>query len=327
MSETETKMIAAVFPGQGSQSVGMGQELFDNFKIYKETLEEASDSISMDFKKLCFNGPEHELMLTKNTQPAIVASSVGAFRVLESEFGFTAGFAAGHSVGEYAALVSSGVLKFNDAIKAVRLRGEAMQESVPVGQGSMAALLGPSDEQVIEICKWVESQNQNWVLEAANFNCPGQVVVSGSSDAVSFLKENISSYELDPKPKKVRVLPLKVSAPFHCKMMKPAQEKMAAFLKDIEFSKPQLSLIQNVTAKNVVDPDQIRENLTNQISGSVLWSKSVNFMMDEGVKTFVEVGSGTTLSGLIKKIISSENQKILNTSNLDSLKHTSDALK
>lgn len=313
------KNVAAVFPGQGSQSVGMGKELFENFKVYKESIEEASDAINVDFKKLCFEGSGEELNLTENTQPAIVACSVGAFRVLESEFNFKPSMTAGHSVGEYSSLTAAGVISFTDAIKSVKLRGRSMQEAVPVGQGSMAALLGPSDEQVVELCKWVESQNDSWVFEAANFNCPGQVVVSGSAEASTWLSENIKSYEFNPAPRKVRLLPLKVSAPFHCALMKPAEEVMAKFLGDIDFKQPNFKLVQNLTASFEDDPSKIRTNLIGQISGSVLWTKTISEMKNAETTSYVEVGSGSTLLGLIKKIDSGE-LSLFNTTGLEDLK-------
>ncbi len=326
-SKLANKEIAAVFPGQGSQSIGMGKELYENFQIYRDTLEEASDSVGVDFKKLCFEGPESDLQLTENTQPAIVTCSVGAFKVLASEFGFKPHFVAGHSVGEYAALVSAGVISFSDAVKGVKLRGQSMQEAVPLGEGAMAALLGPSDEQAVDLCKWVETEGQKlghrWSYEAANFNCPGQVVVSGNAKAQSWLKENLPSYNFDPKPKKVRLLPLKVSAPFHCNLMKPAEEKMGLFLNGIKFSSPKHTIIQNVTAKASSHPDEMRENLTKQISGSVLWSKSVHGILSSGVTSYVEIGSGSTLLGLIKKIsagIDSPNLSLFNTTKLEDVK-------
>lgn len=316
-----TKKTTAVFPGQGSQFIGMGKELFDNFKIYQETLEEASDVIGLNFEKLCFNGSPEELQLTENTQPAIVASSIGAFRVLQSEFDFKPTTTAGHSVGEYAALVSSSVISFPDALKAVKLRGKSMQEAVPLGQGAMAALMGPFDEQAVELCKWVESQNSDWVFEAANFNCPGQVVVSGSAKAAAWLKENISSYEFKPKPKKLRLIPLKVSAPFHCKLMLPAEKIMGEFLKNITFSNPKCEVIQNVTAQSSSHPDEIRTHLIKQISGSVLWSKTILEMKNKGTTDFVEVGSAGVLSGMIKKIYSDvDSVTAFNTSSLKETK-------
>jgi [acyl-carrier-protein] S-malonyltransferase len=323
MSESK---ISAVFPGQGSQSIGMGKELFDNFKVYQETLEEASDATGVDFKKLCFEGPSDELMLTENTQPAIVACSIGAFRVLKSEFNFNPSFTAGHSVGEYSALVASNVITFSDAITGVKLRGKSMQEAVPVGLGAMAALLGPSDEQVVDLCTWVENQNKEWTFEAANFNCPGQVVVSGSAEALDWLKENISNYEFNPAPKKLRLMPLKVSAPFHCKMMLPAENIMSEFLKGVEFSQPNYILIQNINAQEASEPEKIRENLIQQISGSVLWSKTISKMSDHGVKNYVEIGSGKTLLGMIKKIDSSDDLKLFNTTSLDDLRTFGDFL-
>lgn len=321
-----TKKTASVFPGQGSQQIGMGKELFENFKIFKESFEEASDALGMSFKKLCFEGPEEDLKLTENTQPAIVACSVATFKTLKNELDYKPDFTAGHSVGEYAALVASDVISFSDALKAVKLRGRSMQEAVPVGQGAMAALLGPSDEQAVELCKWVESQNKDWVFEAANFNCPGQVVVSGSIEAYEWLKDNLKSYSFDPVPKKVRLLPLKVSAPFHCALMTPAQEIMENFLSETTFKSPSSRLIQNINADFETDPDRIRNNIVAQVSGSVLWSKSINKLKNEGLSSYVEVGSGSTLSGLIKKIDSSE-LSLLNTSSLEDFKKVETFLK
>ncbi len=314
-----SKKIAAVFPGQGSQFVGMGKELFDNFNIYKETITEASDLIGVDFIKLCFNGSHEELMLTENTQPAIVACSIGAFRILELEFGFTPLVVAGHSVGEYSALVAGNVISFSDAMKAVKLRGISMQEAVPLKKGAMAALLGPLDHQAVDLCKWVESQNPDWVFEAANFNCPGQVVVSGTAQALSWLKENISTYVFNPKPKRIKLLPLKVSAPFHCKLMLPAEKIMAEFLKKIKFSPPHCLLIQNINAFLTSDPEKIKANLIKQISNSVLWSKTISEMKNNKIDSYVEVGSGNTLLGLIKKIDNS-NLSLFNTSRLEDIK-------
>lgn len=310
---------AAVFPGQGSQSVGMGKELFDNFKVFQETFEEASDALSLDFKKLCFQGPEEVLRLTENTQPAIVACSVASFNTLKAEFDFKPDFVAGHSVGEYSALVSSGVISFSQALKAVKLRGASMQEAVPVGVGAMAALIGPNDEQAVELCKWVEKENPGLCLEPANFNCPGQVVISGEQKALDWLNQNLKSYEFNPAPRKVRLIPLKVSAPFHCKLMKPAEEKMKDFFEDIDFKSPSSKLVQNVTARVETQPGSIKTNIISQVSGSVLWTKTINLLKDSSVDSYIEVGSGTTLSGLIKKI-DTDTQSLLNTSDLENFK-------
>lgn len=329
-SEKLLKKTAAVFPGQGSQHVGMGKELFENFKIFQQTFEEASDSIGLNFKKLCLEGPEEDLRLTENTQPAIVACSVATFRVLESELGFKPEAVAGHSVGEYSALVAAKVISLKDSIKAVRARGKAMQEAVPLGKGAMAALLGPSDEQAVELCKWVESQNPDWVFEAANFNCPGQVVVSGTAEAYNWLKDNISNYEFEPKPRKVRMLPLKVSAPFHCALMMPAQKVMESFLADISFLTPKSQLIQNVSADFATDPAEIKNNMVKQVSGSVLWSKSISKLRDAGFNSYIETGSGTTLTGLIEKINSGDQNNettSFNSSTLKDVKEVEDFLK
>jgi len=303
----------------------MGKELFENFNIYKETIEEASDALSQDLKKLCFEGPIEDLNLTANTQPAIVASSVGAFNVLKSESGFKPSFSAGHSVGEYSALAAAGVFSCSDAVKAVKVRGKAMQEAVPVGEGGMLALIGPSDEQGIAFCKWVESQNSDFSLEAANFNCPGQLVLSGNQEALEWAKAKINEFEFEPKPRKVRLIPLKVSAPFHSKLMWPAEEVMRDHLEAIDFKTPEFEVVQNINAQSTSDTKLIKENLIKQISGSVLWTKSIASFInkfadsDEKSNTYVEVGSGTTLTGLIKKIDTSE-IKIFNTCGLEDIK-------
>ncbi len=317
--------LMAIFPGQGSQSVGMGKDLFENFKVYKETIEEASDALSQDLKKLCFEGPIEDLNLTANTQPAIVASSIGAFNVLKSESGFIPSVAAGHSVGEYSALAAAGVFNCSTAVKAVKIRGKAMQEAVPVGEGGMLALIGPSDEQGIAFCKWVESQNSDFSLEAANFNCPGQLVLSGNQEAIDWAKTKISEFEFEPKPRKVRLIPLKVSAPFHSKLMWPAEEVMRDHLENVDFKTPNFEVVQNINAQSTSDIKEIKENLIQQISGSILWTKSIasfinkNTESDEKSNTYVEVGSGTTLTGLIKKIDTSE-IKIFNTIGLEDVK-------
>ena len=305
-----------VFPGQASQSVGMGKELYENFKIYKETLEEASEAISIDFKKLCFKGPLEDLNLTINTQPAIVATSVGAFKVLESETDLNPTISSGHSVGEYSALVAAGVIGFSDAIKAVRLRGKSMQESVPKGEGGMLALLGPEDQQAKDFCIWVESQDSSFVLEPANYNCPRQLVLSGNRQALEWAKSNLTEYNFNLNPKKVRLIPLKVSAPFHSRLMQPAQEIMSEHLNAIDFNSPKFLVAQNIDAKSSNDPEKIRKNLIQQVSGPVLWSKTIAGF--NNINTYIEVGSGTILTGLIKKIDTSE-IKIFNTDQLKGL--------
>ena len=234
-----------------------------------------------------------------------------------SETGFKPTLSAGHSVGEYSALVAAGVIGFSDAIKSVRLRGQSMQEAVPQGEGGMLALIGPTDDQAKEFCLWVESRDSDFVLEAANYNCPGQLVLSGNQKALSWAKENLNNYEFDPKPRKVRLIPLKVSAPFHSRLMKPAEKTMAKHLESIDFKTPRFSVFQNIDAASTDDPTVIRENLIKQVSGSVLWSKTIASFND--IEAYIEVGSGTTLTGLIKKIDTSE-INIFNTNQLEGLK-------
>lgn len=315
------KNIACVFPGQGSQSVGMAKDLFENFDTFKKTIQEASDTNGVDYKRLFLEGPSDKLNATENTQPAIVSCSVGAFRVMEEEFEFKPAIGAGHSVGEYSALACAGALKFSDAVKAVKLRGKAMQEAVPLGEGGMVALLGPSDDEAVNFCKWVESQSEEFCLEAANYNCPGQLVLSGTTKAIEWAKTNINDYDFGSEVKKVRLIPLKVSAPFHSKLMAPAETIMADFIENLEFTSPAFPIVQNVNAQAFNATEKIKKNLTAQICGSVLWTQSIkkiNQTLSEP-KTFVEVGAGTTLSGLIKKIDSSE-INLFNTNQLSNVK-------
>ncbi len=307
-------MWAAVFPGQGSQHVGMGQFLYDNFSEARDLFTQASDLLSVDFKKLCFSGPESELALTENTQPALLLVSVAAHQVLQSLRPLSFKAAAGHSVGEYAACVVAGAISFADALRAVRLRGRAMQSAVPVGEGGMVAILGLSDEQVESLCQWVESASGFSPLNPANFNSPGQVVVSGRQQAIDWLlKQDLQPYF--PGVKRAKLIPLKVSAPFHCAMMMPAEEKMAGILEKIEFSDGRFPVVQNVHAQPTIRAVELRANLVQQISRPVRWVECVSALPALGVSQCIELGPGRVLSGLIKKIDRVE----LNTFNMTSL--------
>lgn len=312
-------MWGAVFPGQGSQHIGMGQFLFENFKETKVRFEEASDHLSLDFKKLCFSGSEDDLQLTKNTQPALLLVSCASFEALYNITGFKPAALAGHSIGEYAALVTSGALSFRDALSSVRIRGEAMQEAVPVGAGAMCAVMGLTEGQVREMCSWVEKTSKLSPLEPANFNSPGQIVISGNREAIEWLQTNFKKEVLSEPPARAKFIPLKVSAPFHCSLMKPAEDKMREVLNDIHFSSIQTPVVQNFSAEATRAPEQLRENAIRQISAPVLWTQCVEKLRDLGIERLIEFGSGKVLSGLIKKI-DSERLQTFNLNSLDELK-------
>lgn len=295
--------IAAIFPGQGSQSVGMGKYLFDNFKLAKELFQEASDTLSLDFEKLCFEDPDSELDLTINTQPALLLVSTVCYKTLSSACNIEIGASAGHSVGEYAAVVAAGGMKFSDALKAVRKRGEAMQSAVPVGEGAMAAVMGMSPQQVDKLCKWVESLADDTPLKPANYNAPGQIVISGKKSLLDWLIKNFDKSIFEGEELgRVKFLPLKVSAPFHCSMMLPAEETMMLVLLDTEFSDSQYPVIQNFTATPTSAADDLRNNLVSQISGPVRWIECTEKLVELDLDNQVEFGHGKVLSGLAKKI-------------------------
>ncbi|MCH2533374.1 MAG: ACP S-malonyltransferase [Bdellovibrionales bacterium] len=308
-------MITALFPGQGSQYVGMGKFLYDNFKSTKLLFEEASDHLKLDFKKLCFDGPDEDLQLTENTQPAIVLVSVATYYSVSDNFDVQPHFFAGHSVGEYSACVAANSLDFKDAIKAVKIRGKAMQEAVPVCVGGMTAVMGLSLEQATLLCDWVK-KNTDKIVEPANDNCPGQIVLSGHKKALDWMAENFKVENLftHNPPKRVKFIPLKVSAPFHCSLMNPAQEKMKITLSSMNFKSPQSALLQNVKAQTVNDSSEIQKNLVEQVSGVVRWTQTINEAHSQGSKYFIEFGDSKVLSGLNKKINSE-----LKTFNLQSL--------
>ena len=285
-------MIAFVFPGQGSQHVGMGKGLADGFDVCRATLEEADDALGSGLTELCFHGPEDVLMLTENTQPAVLAVSVAIHRLLVSR-GLAPGILAGHSLGEYSAHVAAGTISFADALRTVRRRGQYMQEAVPVGTGAMAAILGLDADAVSQACR--ESAGDD-VVSAANLNAPGQVVIAGSSAAVARASDRAK--ELGAR----RVMPLPVSAPFHCALMKPAERRLERDLRQLVVSDPRIPVVANVDAELKEDAAVAVDALVRQVSAPVRWEAVVRRLTESGARGFVEVGPGKVLSGLIKKI-------------------------
>lgn len=319
-------MMTLLFPGQGSQQPGMGRFLFDNFKAAKETFEEASEALSQDMKKLCFEGTDAELALTENTQPALLAVSTATQRVLKSEYHIKVAAGAGHSIGEYAALVAADVIDFMPAMKAVRTRGQAMQSAVPVGQGGMIATLGLEPEQAQFLCDYVVKTSGFKPLSPANFNSPGQIVLSGSMKAIEWLKANFKPEIFPDPPKRAKLIPLNVSAPFHCEMMLPAEQKMREVLTAMSFRAPQFKIVQNFTAGFESTPEKLRENLIRQVSAPVRWTESMELLKAQNLTKCVECGVGKVVAGLLKKI-DGEAFTVFNTNSLEDLKLIEEFLK
>ena|SRR6202142_4268786 len=284
--------IAFLFPGQGSQAIGMGKELAEKHPIARRTFEEADETLGYKLSQFCFEGPEDQLRLTEITQPAILTTSVAAWRIL-NEKGLRPGFVAGHSLGEYSAHVAAGTLSFTDALRTVRNRGRYMQEAVPVGVGAMAAILGMELEKVTAACS---DASHGEVCEPANINSPEQIVISGHTAAV----ERAARLADERGAKRAKVLP--VSAPFHCSLMKPAQDRLSVDLCSITFSKPAVSVVCNADAELLKDADRSRDALIRQVTGSVKWEQSMRVLIHQGVQTFVEVGPGKVLCGLMRQI-------------------------
>ena len=307
--------IAYIFPGQGSQSVGMGKDLFDNFVAAREVFEAADEALGFSLSEMCFSGDEADLQLTANTQPAILTVSIAAYRAAESEGLPKPSFVAGHSLGEYSALVAAGVLDFADAVQTVRKRGTYMQEAVPVGVGAMAAILGLDVPTVEAGCS---EAAQGQVCSPANINSPSQVVIAGNSEAVD------RSCEILKEQGAKRAIRLNVSAPFHCGLMMPAQERLADDLRGLDYGEFAFPILHNVDAAVNTDSSLVCDKLTRQVSSPVRWLQTVENLSASGVEKFVEIGPGKVLTGLVRQI----NREVVyaNIENSESLRNTIETL-
>ncbi|MED1202109.1 ACP S-malonyltransferase [Heyndrickxia acidicola] len=308
--------IAFVFPGQGSQTVGMGQSIAEASPEAKGIFEKADSRLGYSLSNITFNGPQEELTLTTNAQPALLTTSIAILKVF-SESGIQADYTAGHSLGEYTALVASEAIKFEDAVYAVHKRGQYMEEAVPNGEGTMAAILGMDREALQEVTQQISEQGHP--VQLANLNCPGQIVISGARKGVEL------ACELAKEKGAKRALPLQVSGPFHSELMKPAAEKFKAELASIQIQDAEIPVIANVTADILTNAKEISEKLIEQLYSPVLWEDSVKKMIELGVDTFVEVGPGKVLSGLVKKVDRSVNTYAVQ--DLDSCKEVIKAIK
>jgi|TARA_B100001059_G_scaffold219018_1_gene239739 [acyl-carrier-protein] S-malonyltransferase len=299
-------MKALLFPGQGSQTVGMGAEFYDNFDIVKKIFSEADQKLNYPISKMILEGPTDQLQLTKNTQPAILTVSYSIFMVLKNEFGLdlnTVKYFAGHSLGEYSALVCSGALDFEDALYLLYERGKAMQNAVPVGKGSMLAILGLEINEINNLIQNINNKDE--VCEIANDNSDGQVIVSGDKNTIDLFQKIL-------KEKKIKSIPLKVSAPFHCSLMKPAANIMKNKINETKFISPSHQIVNNVTAKPESDPNIIKNLLIDQIFSTVRWRDSLIYMSTSKVNNFIEIGPGKVLSGMVKRTVKNANSFSIN---------------
>lgn len=314
-------MRALLFPGQGSQVVGMASELYGNFKIVKDIFSIADEKLKFSISEIILNGPTDVLQLTKNAQPAIMLVSYSIFTILKKEFGFNFEkfkFFAGHSLGEYSALVCSKALKFEDALYLLHERGKAMQEAVPEGHGSMLAILGQSLEDVKTILN--EREDKDKVCEIANDNSEGQIIISGD-------KKCIEKIQLFLKNKKIKSILLKVSAPFHCSLMRSAAKKMEEKINKTPFQKPKFNIISNVTSKVEIDTNKIKQLLVEQIYSTVRWRESILKMLEENVNSFVEIGPGKTLTGMIKRSVQNKNVNFFSVNTISDIKNFTNEFK
>ena len=312
-------MGALLFPGQGSQVIGMGSEFYNNFDLVKKIFKQADEVLNYPISKLILEGPEDQLQLTQNTQPAILTVSYSIFQIMKTEFGIDFNsfkYFAGHSLGEYSALVCSESLDLKDALYLLHERGKAMQAAVPVGKGSMIAILGVKIKEIKNIL--ISHKNIKGICEIANDNAEGQVIISGD-------KESIQSLQLFLKEKKIKSIPLKVSAPFHCSLMKPAADQMKDKINNTVFKKPLIKIVNNVTAETEGESNNIKTLLINQIFSTVKWRESLIYMSNAGIKNFVEIGPGKALIGMVKRTIKDSNCFSINS--ITDIKKIQDELK